>query len=143
MATRLDRKFAALATKMIAKNGQTPSSYVSMDKGGFNTTTDSTTVVETPRTGFKVAPPNVVSAGYLRKLGTGENSGAPLLAVGDAITYIAAADISGWVPGLGDVIVFAGLTKRWGVVNVRPLVSGEQVAAFELTCRSVGDGEGT
>lgn len=137
MPTPLDTKLRAKALDLLDTLGQRPTSYLQATKGAFDPSTDTAVVTYTERASTinKLAPLQVVSHGMLRGLPEG------VVKLGDGMTYMAASG-SSITPAVGDRITFLGLDSLWEVVRVRPLTSGEQIAAWELYVTSVTDGDG-
>jgi hypothetical protein len=136
--TELDVKLRAKALALIDRFGQRPTSYQKKTKGAFSPTSDRAvlTYEDVTSTVNKLSPPEIMTHGMLRGLPEG------LVSVGDCTTFMAAKDAT-QIPGVGDRIVFQGLTsKLWEVVRVTPLVSGEQKAAWQLFCTAVTTGSG-
>lgn len=143
MATALDIRLRAAALRILAKYGQRPVSYLSAAAGAYSTTTDTRTVTFTEkRESARVAPPQIVSEGYMRGVNAQTDPSATMVQMGDAITYMAASGAT-FTPAVGDRVVFAGAdTELWEVIRVRPFIGGEQVAAWEIVLRGITNGTG-
>jgi hypothetical protein len=120
MPTAFDQIFVPLATQLIDNTFGFDATHRRQTRTfdpvtGKNTTSNSDTTV-------KITPPNPYSQNRID--GT-------LIQQGDQMIMMSSN--SGIVPQLSDKFVISGGT--WQVVNVKPIVSGEQTAAYELQLR--------
>jgi hypothetical protein len=120
MPTAFDQIFVPLATQLIDNTFGFDATHRRQTRTfdvdtGKNTTSNSDTTV-------KITPPNPYSQSRI------DNT---LIQQGDQMVMMSSN--SGIVPQLSDKFVINGQT--WQVVNVKPIVSGEETAAYELQLR--------
>jgi len=120
MPTAFDQIFVPLATQLIDNTFGFNATHRRQTRTydpatGKNTTSNSDTTV-------KITPPNPYAQSRID--GT-------LIQQGDQMIMMSSN--SGIVPTLSDKFVISGQT--WQVVQVKPIVSGEQTAAYEIQLR--------
>ena len=121
MTTVLDDKLPATALALLAKYGT--SATFTVESLAYAAATGITTPTTTAAYALKISPP----APYSQGLVDGE-----LIRSDDLRTTLAASGLA-FTPYIGQKVTFDG--KVWSVQEVRPLRSGDLVAAYELRLR--------
>lgn len=122
MATKFDNIFRPLAKKLVDDT--------------FGTAATLRTFADSydPATGVNSRTPTDVSVKISPPAPVVESRIAGVVEAGDARTVVAALPLGSIRPSLEMVLVWD--SKEWQIVQVTPLVSGDQVAAYELIFRS-------
>lgn len=120
MPGALDSVFRPLAVQLINAFGTTATWIKTAET--FSATTGQTTRTETTYS-VVVSPPEPYDT---------RRVDGSVIQVGDATCLLQGAALS-FTPEIGDLITI--LSTRWQVIGVNPIVSGEQIAAYELQLR--------
>lgn len=121
MSTSFDTKMLALAMKLIDKFG-TNATFQVLD-ADLDPVESELVIGSSVDTVRKIAPPQNFSRRYADNQNIEE---------GDMQTFVAASGIT-FTPVVGMKLTHASIT--WKIVEVRPLYSGDDIAAWELHLR--------
>lgn len=122
MATQLDKKMRATAERLITKFGKA-AQYTQHSDGAYDPSTGAVSSAGPDSHNVTIAPP----AGYDEHFVDGDS-----VQSSDLKTSLSASMIS-FEPAVRDELTVDG--KRYTILHVNPLYSGEQVALYELQLR--------
>jgi hypothetical protein len=124
MTTPLDAKLVPVALKLIEKFGTNVTFHIpANDPPTFNPATNTAATGAITDVVRKMSPPDPYTKEWID---------GKLIVLGDARSFIAASGIT-FTPNEGQQLTYLGV--KWLILKSDPLISGDEVAAYELRIR--------